>query len=220
MEIKIEASWKEKLQNEFKKDYFNSLIKFLQKEYQYKKIYPLKKDIFKAFKLCPFDKTKIVIIGQDPYHGDNQANGLCFSVNNHITIPPSLANIFKEIKDDLAIPIPTSGNLERWAKQGVLLLNAILTVHANEGGSHQGKGWERFTDMVIKILSENKKNIVFILWGAYAQSKGKIIDKHNHLVLKSVHPSPLAAHKGFWGNNHFSKTNKYLIEKEMKIIEW
>lgn len=220
MDVKIEESWKQRLKAEFEKDYFLRLVDFVKEEYRTRTIYPPGSLIFNAFNLCPFDKVKAVIIGQDPYHGPGQAHGLCFSVRDGVTFPPSLVNIFKEIHDDLGIPVPKSGNLERWARQGVLLLNAILTVRANQAGSHQGKGWEQFTDAVIKILNEEKNNLVFFLWGAYAQNKGAVIDKTRHLVLESVHPSPLSAAKGFFGNRHFSKCNEYLTMHGIEPVKW
>ncbi len=220
MDVKIEASWKEVLKDEFEKSYFKNLIQFVKVEYQTHTIYPPGKEIFNAFDHCPLDKVEVVIIGQDPYHGPGQANGLCFSVADGIRQPPSLQNIFKEIKTDIGTEIPVSGNLERWADQGVLLLNATLTVRDNTPGSHQNKGWEEFTDAVIRTLSEQKNNLVFLLWGAYAQKKGEIVDKNKHLVLQSAHPSPFAAHKGFFGNQHFSKTNAYLVEKGKNPINW
>ena len=220
MEVKIESSWKEVLQSEFDKDYFVQLTEFVRNEYQTKTIFPPAPLIFNAFNTCPFDKVKVVIIGQDPYHGPGQAHGLCFSVNDGVEFPPSLINIFKEIERDLSIPIPLSGNLTRWAEQGVLLINATLTVRAHQAGSHQGKGWEIFTDGVIRILAEKRENLVFILWGNYAQQKGSVINQNRHLVLKSVHPSPLSAYRGFIGCGHFSTANKYLIEKGLKGIKW
>ncbi|MGB4293853.1 MAG: uracil-DNA glycosylase [Bacteroidales bacterium] len=220
MDVKIEESWKQRLKAEFEKDYFLRLVDFVKEEYRTRTIYPPGSLIFNAFNLCPFDKVKAVIIGQDPYHGPGQAHGLCFSVRDGVPFPPSLVNIFKEIHDDLGIPVPKSGNLERWARQGVLLLNAILTVRANQAGSHQGKGWEQFTDAVIKILNEEKNNLVFFLWGAYAQNKGAVIDKTRHLVLESVHPSPLSAAKGFFGNRHFSKCNEYLTMHGIEPVKW
>lgn len=220
MDVKIEASWKQHLQQEFEKDYFKQLIGFVKEEYQHHTVYPPGKEIFNAFDHCPFDKVKVVIIGQDPYHGPKQANGLCFSVADGIRQPPSLQNIFKEIKEDLGIDPPVSGNLERWADQGVLMLNATLTVRAETPGSHQNKGWEEFTDAVIKTLSNEKAGLVFILWGAYAQKKGEIIDDKKHLVLKSAHPSPFAAHKGFFGNKHFSTTNNFLSQNGQETINW
>jgi uracil-DNA glycosylase len=220
MKVKIEESWEKVLQPDFDKPYFKELTDFVRSEYATTTIYPPAPLIFNAFNLCPFDKVKVVIIGQDPYHGPGQAHGLCFSVNDGIQFPPSLQNIFKEIKSDLDIPIPTSGNLTRWAEQGVLLLNATLTVRAHNAGSHQKKGWETFTDSVIRILAEQKENLVFILWGAYAQKKGAFIDKNRHLVLSSAHPSPLSAYNGFFGNHHFSLTNKWLTEHNLKAIDW
>ena len=220
MKVKIEESWEKVLQPDFDKPYFKELTDFVRSEYAATTIYPPASLIFNAFNLCPFDKVKVVIIGQDPYHGPGQAHGLCFSVNDGIQFPPSLQNIFKEIKSDLDIPIPTSGNLTRWAEQGVLLLNATLTVRAHNAGSHQKKGWETFTDSVIRILAEQKENLVFILWGAYAQKKGAFIDKNRHLVLSSAHPSPLSAYNGFFDNHHFSLTNKWLTEHNLKAIDW
>lgn len=220
MEVKIEDSWKKELSHEFEKDYFIKLTEFVRKEYNTTTVYPPGKLIFNAFNLCPFDKVKVVIIGQDPYHGPSQAHGLCFSVNDGIKFPPSLQNIFKEIKSDIGKDIPQSGNLTRWEEQGVLLLNATLTVRAGMAGSHQKKGWEEFTDAAIKILAEEKEHLVFILWGAYAQKKGAFIDKNKHLVLSSAHPSPLSAYNGFFGNKHFSKTNEYLSQHNEKPIDW
>lgn len=220
MDVKIEESWKEVLKDEFEKPYFKILTDFVRKEYQTQTVYPPAKLIFNAFDLCPFDKVKVVIIGQDPYHGPGQAHGLCFSVNDGIDVPPSLVNIYKEIKEDLGIEPPASGNLERWAKQGVLLLNATLTVRARTAGSHQNKGWEEFTDRVIKELSEKRKDVVFMLWGSYAQKKGAIIDTKKHCVLTSVHPSPLSAYRGFLGCKHFSKANEYLKSKGLVEICW
>jgi uracil-DNA glycosylase len=220
MEVKIEASWKELLKDEFEKEYFINLANFVKSEYAKYKVYPPGKDIFNAFDHCKFDDLKVVILGQDPYHGANQANGLCFSVSDGIRKPPSLVNIFKEIKTDIGTEIPESGNLERWAKQGVLLINATLTVRDNQAGSHQNKGWELFTDAVIKNISDKKEGLVFLLWGAYAQRKGAVIDHNRHYVLQSAHPSPLAAHKGFFGNKHFSKTNEYLARIGKEPIQW
>lgn len=221
VDVKIEPSWKELLKDEFEKPYFSELIQFVKNEYKTTKIYPPGKLIFNAFDHCPAEQTKVVILGQDPYHGPGQAHGLCFSVPEGIEQPPSLQNIFKEINNDLGKPIPTSGNLERWAEQGVLLLNATLTVRAHQAGSHQNKGWETFTDAVIKIISEKKENLVFFLWGSYAQRKGAFIDTQRHLVLKSVHPSPLSANRGGWfGNHHFSRTNAYLREQGLEEILW
>ncbi|TAG05605.1 MAG: uracil-DNA glycosylase [Cytophagia bacterium] len=218
MDVKIEASWKEKLINEFEKDYFIKLTDFLKEEYKTKTIYPTGSLIFNAFEKCTFEQVKVVILGQDPYHGTGEANGLCFSVNDGIRIPPSLRNIFKEINDDIGKEIPKSGNLERWANQGVFLLNATLTVVKDTPGSHQKKGWEEFTDAVIKKISDEKEGVVFMLWGKYAHEKGKVIDDKKHLVLKAPHPSPLA--KGFNGTKHFSQANQYLSDKLQKEIEW
>ncbi len=220
MSIKIEESWKVQLQAEFEKPYFRELTDFVRNEYTNRKIYPPAKLIFNAFDSCPFNEVKVVIVGQDPYHQPGQAHGLCFSVNEGVALPPSLINIYKEIENDLGKTAPASGNLERWAKQGVLLLNATLTVQANRAGSHQGKGWEEFTDAVIHQLATNREHLVFILWGAYAQRKGATIDANRHLVLKSPHPSPLSAHRGFFGNKHFSKTNNYLVAHGKDPIDW
>lgn len=220
MEVKIEESWKARLQNEFEKPYFKTLTDFVRNEYSTRTVYPPARFIFNAFDSCPFDKVKVVIVGQDPYHEPGQAHGLCFSVNDGVRIPPSLVNIYKEIHNDLGKPIPRSGNLERWAAQGVLLLNATLTVQAHRAGSHQGKGWEQFTDSVIARLANERQHLVFILWGAYAQRKGENIDTNRHLILKSPHPSPLSAHRGFVGNKHFSKANAYLAAHGEKPIDW
>lgn len=220
MDLNIEPSWKEFLQLEFEKDYFIKLTDFVENEYEAKQIYPPKRLIFNAFEQCPLDKVKVVIIGQDPYHEEGQAHGLCFSVNDGVLFPPSLRNIFKEINRDLGVPAPFSGNLTPWAQQGVLLLNATLTVQAHVAGSHQGRGWETFTDAVIHKLAAEKEHIVFMLWGTYAQKKGDFIDTNRHLVLKSVHPSPLSAYRGFIGNNHFSLANKYLEEEGLDKINW
>ena len=220
MNVQIEESWKAHLQPEFEKDYFCTLTNFVREEYGKCTIYPPGKLIFNAFNLCPFDKVKVVIIGQDPYHGPGQAHGLCFSVNDGVPFPPSLLNIFKEIKSDIGIDAPPTGNLTRWAEQGVLLLNATLTVRAHQAGSHQNKGWEEFTDAVIHRLAEERNHIVYILWGSYAQRKGAFIDSSRNLVLKSAHPSPLSAYRGFFGNGHFSKANDYLIATGQTPIEW
>ncbi len=220
MDVKIDASWKKVLQDEFEKPYFAQLTNFVRDEYKTKKIFPPGNMIFSAFDHCPFDKVKVVIIGQDPYHNDGQAHGLCFSVNTGVDFPPSLINIFKEIERDLGKPTPTSGNLERWAEQGVLLLNATLTVQAHSAGSHQGRGWETFTDAVIRKVAEEKVHVVFMLWGNYAQQKGAVVDGQKHLVLRSVHPSPLSAYRGFIGCGHFSAANNYLIEKGLSPIHW
>ena len=220
MDVKISASWKEKLMQEFDKEYFKHLAGFVKEEYKSHRIFPPGKEIFNAFQHCSFEKVKVVIIGQDPYHGSGQANGLCFSVREDVKIPPSLVNIFKEIESDLNKAIPATGNLERWAEQGVLLLNATLTVRAHTPGSHQNKGWETFTDAVIRIISREKEHVVFMLWGAYAQKKGEVIDRSKHLVLSSAHPSPFSAHRGFFGNRHFSKANAYLKKHGLKEIDW
>jgi uracil-DNA glycosylase len=220
MDVKIAVTWKDRLGDEFEKPYFVQLTDFVKQEYLSATVFPPGKEIFKAFDACDFDNAKVVIIGQDPYHGPGQANGLCFSVRDGVRIPPSLVNIFKEIKQDLGKPIPASGNLERWANQGVLLLNATLTVRSGSPGSHQNKGWESFTDTVIKKISEEKENVVFLLWGAYAQKKGEIIDRGKHYVLMSAHPSPFSADRGFFGNKHFSKANQYLKSKGLKEIDW
>jgi uracil-DNA glycosylase len=220
MDVRIASSWKQRLAPEFEKPYFVQLSEFVKNEYLSETVYPPGKEIFKAFDRCEFDQVKVVIIGQDPYHGPGQANGLCFSVREGMRIPPSLVNIFKEIHADLGKPIPTSGDLERWANQGVLLLNATLTVKAGAPGSHQSKGWESFTDVVIRKISEEKESVVFLLWGAYAQKKGEVIDRKKHLVLMSAHPSPFSADRGFFGNKHFSKTNQYLKSKGLPEIDW
>lgn len=220
MEVKIKDSWKSRLSDEFLKPYFKELVEFIKSEYKSATVYPPGKEIFKAFDACEFDSVKVVIIGQDPYHGPGQANGLCFSVRDGVRMPPSLVNIFKEIENDMDKPIPDSGNLERWAKQGVLLLNATLTVRASTPGSHQNKGWEAFTDAVIRNLSDEREHLVFLLWGAYAQKKGEVIDRSKHLVLMSAHPSPFSADRGFFGCKHFSKANNYLRSKGLTEIDW
>jgi uracil-DNA glycosylase len=220
MDVRIESSWKSRLSPEFEKEYFIRLSEFVKEEYRTKTIFPPGALIFNAFNLCPFDKIKAVIIGQDPYHGPGQAHGLCFSVREGVEFPPSLVNIFKEIETDLGYKPQLSGNLERWAAQGVLLLNATLTVRAHQAGSHQRKGWEEFTDSAIRIINTEKANIVFFLWGAYAQKKGETIDRSRHLVLESVHPSPLSASRGFFGNKHFSRCNDYLMQKGIEPINW
>ena len=221
MNVSIAESWQTRLQPEFDTPYFRQLAEFLRQEYSSQRVFPPGKLIFNAFDTCSFDDTRVVILGQDPYHGEGQANGLAFSVADGITKPPSLVNIFKEIQDDLGKPVPKSGNLERWASQGVMLLNSTLTVRAGQAGSHQGHGWETFTDAVIKLISDEKQNVVFMLWGAYAQKKGSVIDGKKHLVLKSKHPSPMAAQWGGWfGNKHFSQANEYLESNGLKPIEW
>ena len=221
MNVDIDPSWKAVLAEEFEKPYFNSLIEFVKKEYASFTCYPKGKDIFKAFDLCTFNDVKVVILGQDPYHGSGQAHGLCFSVPEGMAVPPSLINIFKEIEADLKKPNPDSGNLERWSKQGVLLLNATLTVRAHQAGSHQGKGWETFTDRVIELVSEKREGVVFMLWGGYAKKKIKKVDASKHLILTSGHPSPLSANRGYWfGNKHFSAANSYLENSGNAKIEW
>ena len=220
MNVKIEDSWKKVLVEEFEKPYFAQLTDFVRNEYATTTIYPPAKLIFNAFDHCPFDKVKVVIIGQDPYHGAGQANGLCFSVNKGIAMPPSLVNIFKEIAADTGKPMPTDGDLTRWSDQGVLLLNATLTVRAGNAGSHQRRGWEEFTDAAIRTLAEKRENIVFILWGSYAQRKGAFIDRNKHLVLTSPHPSPLSAYAGFFGNHHFTLTNDFLVKNGKEPIDW
>lgn len=221
MSVKIESSWKEVLKEEFEKEYFRQLTEFVRNEYSGNTpIYPPARLIFNAFDHCPFDKVKVVILGQDPYHGAGQANGLCFSVNKGIQFPPSLMNIFKEIANDTGAPLPQDGDLTRWSDQGVLLLNATLTVRAAQAGSHQRRGWEEFTDAAIRQLASLRENIVFILWGSYAQKKGAFIDRGKHLVLTSPHPSPLSAYQGFFGNHHFSRANQYLKEHGKAPIIW
>ncbi len=220
MDIKIEPSWKEALVEEFEKPYFKELAGFVRGEYLSAKVFPPPQFIFRAFELCPFDATKVVLLGQDPYHGDGQAHGLCFSVPEHATVPPSLANIYKEIVNDVGGTVSTHGNLEHWARQGVLLLNATLTVRAHAAGSHQGKGWEAFTDAVIKKLSDEKEHLIFLLWGNYAKKKNELIDFEKHLVLEAAHPSPFSAHSGFFGCKHFSQTNNYLKKHGKEPIRW
>lgn len=220
MEVRIEEQWKQVLKNEFEKDYFKKLVNFVKQEYKTKTIYPPASKIFAAFDSTPFNNVKVVILGQDPYHGPNQANGLSFSVNEGIKFPPSLQNIYQELHDDLGKSIPTSGDLSHWAKQGVLMLNATLTVEATKAGSHQKQGWETFTDAVIEKLNQEKENIVFILWGSYAQKKGSKIDREKHFVIESAHPSPLSVYRGFWGSKPFSKTNEFLISKNISPINW
>ncbi|MBM1107221.1 uracil-DNA glycosylase [Aurantibacter crassamenti] len=221
MEQQLHHSWKPHLEAEFEKSYFKELMAFVNAEYTSQTCYPPAQDIFAAFSYCSFDKTKVVILGQDPYHGPNQANGLCFSVKDGIKHPPSLMNIFKEVQNDIGTAYPDSGNLERWASQGVLLLNTILTVRAHEAGSHQKKGWEKFTDAVIKSISDNKEGVVFLLWGGYAKRKIKLIDDSKHHILTSGHPSPLSANRGYWyGNKHFSSSNQILINNGKSTIKW
>ncbi len=221
MKVSIHKSWEKELKSVFEESFFRALVENVKYEYSNNICYPHGKFIFKAFDDCPFDKIKVVIIGQDPYHGIGQANGLCFSVKDKIQHPPSLVNIFKEIEKDLNIPYPISGDLTRWSKQGVLLLNSVLTVKANSAGSHKNIGWQKFTDTVINTVSKKKSNIVFLLWGGYAKEKSKLIDQKKHLILKSVHPSPLSANRGGWfGNKHFSTCNHYLYKKDIKQIDW
>lgn len=221
MEVNIHSSWKPYLISEFQQDYFQKLVSFIKHEYTQGVCYPRGQQIFAAFDYCPFENVKVVIIGQDPYHGVNQANGLCFSVQDGVDHPPSLINIFKELQRDLGIPYPSSGNLERWAKQGVLLLNATLTVRANQAGSHQNQGWETFTDAVIRLVSEQKQQVVFMLWGGYAKKKASLIDASKHYILTSGHPSPLSANRGYWfGNKHFSRANQYLVSVGKGEIQW
>lgn len=220
MNVKIEESWKKRLHGEFSKQYFIDLVTFVRDEYQNQVVFPKGSEIFNAFSHCTFDNCKVVILGQDPYHGPGQAHGLSFSVREGVPFPPSLLNIFKEINKDLDLSIPSNGNLERWAKQGVLLLNATLTVRAHQAGSHQKKGWEEFTDAVIKCIAEEKQDVVFMLWGAYAQKKAAFISDNHHLKLNAPHPSPLSAHRGFLGCGHFSKANQYLREKGLEEIKW
>ncbi len=220
MQLEIADSWKNILQTEFEKSYFKELTCFVASEYKNHQCFPKEKDIFAAFDFCPLDALKVVIIGQDPYHDENQANGLCFSVKDDIKQPPSLKNIFKEISTDLGKEIPESGNLEKWAKQGVLLLNATLTVRAHKAGSHQKKGWESFTDEIIKLISNEKENVVFLLWGKFAESKSVLIDKEKHTIFTAPHPSPLGAWRGWFGSKHFSKTNAFLKEIGESEIDW
>jgi uracil-DNA glycosylase len=220
MGVRIDKTWEPYLKDEFSKTYFKELITFIKSEYKTQTVYPAGNQIFNAFEKCKFDDVKVVILGQDPYHGENQAHGLAFSVQDGVKPPPSLVNIYKELKEDVGKEIPDGGNLEYWTDQGILLLNATLTVRAKSPGSHQNKGWEVFTDQVIKLLSEKKENLVFLLWGNYAQQKGEVIDVNKHYVLKSTHPSPFSARNGFFGCKHFSKTNKFLILNGKEPIEW
>lgn len=220
MKVKIEDSWGKLLSDVFEQDFFTSLVSFVKDEYQTQEVFPPGKEIFNAFNYCPIESVKVVILGQDPYHGFGQAHGLSFSVRPGVPFPPSLLNIFKEIKADIGLDMPPNGDLTRWALQGVFLLNATLTVRANQAGSHQNRGWEKFTDEVIKMISAHRENVVFMLWGAYAQKKAELIDVEKHLVLKAPHPSPLSAHRGFLGCKHFSMANDYLIEKQIDPIKW
>ena len=220
MEVKIAPDWGELLAEEFEKPYFEELIRFVKEEYATHRIYPRGSNIFRAFDKCPLEKLKVVIIGQDPYHGPGQAHGLCFSVADGVPHPPSLQNIFKEVAADIGTPIPTSGNLDRWAEQGVLLLNAVLTVREHEAASHAGRGWEQFTDAVVRRIAERKRGVVYLLWGSYAQRKGAIADPSKNCILKAVHPSPLSAYRGFLGCKHFSQANNYLISTGQTPINW
>lgn len=220
MDVRIASDWKELLKEEFDKPYFNALTEFVREEYSRTTIFPKGGNIFRAFDKCPFDKLKVVIIGQDPYHGEGQANGLCFSVGDGVPFPPSLRNIFQEVASDTGAPIPQSGNLDRWAEQGVLLLNAVLTVRAHEAASHAGKGWEQFTDAVVRAIAQHKEGVVYMLWGSYAQKKGSIADPTRNCILKAVHPSPLSAYRGFLGCRHFSQANTYLQSIGKEPIEW
>lgn len=218
--LRIEESWKPFLESETKQAYFTELASFVKTEYAHAVVYPPPKDIFRAFDMCPFEQVKVVILGQDPYHGKGQANGLSFAVHTGIALPPSLQNIFKEIETDLGVAPKQDGDLSRWAKQGVLLLNATLTVRAGNAGSHQRKGWEQFTDKAIESLSSEREGLVFMLWGNYAKEKGKVIDRKKHLVLEAAHPSPFSAHSGFFGCKHFSKANTYLTQQGLTGIDW
>lgn len=219
-DVRIAEDWKQILENEFHEPYFDALVDFVKGEYATTTVYPSGANIFRAFDKCPFDKLKVVIIGQDPYHGPGQANGLCFSVGRGVQFPPSLQNIFKEVQSDIGTPIPESGELDRWAEQGVLLLNAVLTVRAHEAASHAGRGWERFTDAVVRAIAERKQQVVYMLWGSYAQKKGAIANSTNNLILKAVHPSPLSAYRGFFGCRHFSEANRYLESVGKTPIVW
>ena len=220
MDVKIAADWKAILQPEFNQPYFAELTQFVRNEYATHRVYPRGSNIFHAFDMCPFDKLRVVIIGQDPYHGEGQAHGLCFSVNDGVPFPPSLHNIFKEVCDDTGASMPESGNLDRWAKQGVLMLNAVLTVRAHEPTSHAGKGWERFTDAVVREIAWRKEGIVYMLWGSYAQKKAAVVDSTKNCILRTVHPSPLSAYRGFFGCHHFSKANAYLQSIGKDPIVW
>ena len=220
MEVKIASDWKALLKEEFEKSYFEQLTQFVKEEYASHRIYPRGSNIFRAFDKCPLDRLKVVIIGQDPYHGPNQAHGLCFSVAEGVPHPPSLQNIFKEVASDIGTPIPESGNLDRWAEQGVLLLNAVLTVREHEAASHAGRGWEQFTDAVVRAINAHKEGIVYLLWGSYAQKKGSIADPARNCILKAVHPSPLSVYRGFFGCRHFSRANEYLVAQGKTPIQW
>lgn len=220
MNVRIAEDWKQILAEEFNKPYFEQLTDFVRAEYASGEVFPKGRDIFRAFDKCPFESLKVVIIGQDPYHGVGQANGLCFSVGDGVPFPPSLQNIFKEVNSDTGAPIPNSGNLDRWAEQGVLLLNAVLTVRAHQAASHAGRGWEQFTDAVVRAIATRKQGVVYMLWGSYAQKKGAIADPANNLILKSVHPSPLSSYRGFFGCRHFSRANEYLASIGKQQIVW
>lgn len=220
MDVKISESWKPLLQEEFDKPYFKDLTDFVRKEYMHTRVYPAARNIFRALDKCPFDKLEVVIIGQDPYHGEGQANGLCFSVDDGVPFPPSLQNIFTEVSADTGAPRPASGNLDRWAEQGVLLLNSVLTVRAHQAASHAGMGWERFTDAIVRVIAERKENVVYMLWGNYAQRKASFVDETRNCVLRAVHPSPLSAHRGFLGCKHFSQANAYLQSVGKTPIAW
>ena len=220
MNVKIAEDWKALLADEFEKPYFAELVGFVREEYGSWQIFPRGGNIFRAFDKCPFDKLKVVIIGQDPYHGEGQANGLCFSVNDGVQFPPSLRNIFQEVESDTGAPVPTSGNLDRWAEQGVLLLNSVLTVRAHEAASHAGRGWEQFTDAVVREIAARREGVVYMLWGSYAQRKGAIADPARNCILKAVHPSPLSAYRGFFGCRHFSRANDYLVAHGKEPIVW
>ncbi len=220
MDVRIAEDWKEILQGEFDKPYFEELTRFVRSEYAAGQIFPAGRNIFRAFDKCPFETLKVVVIGQDPYYGVGQANGLCFSVNDGVPFPPSLQNIFQEIRDDVGTPVPSSGNLDRWAEQGVLLLNSVLTVRAHQAASHAGRGWEQFTDAVVRIIAERKQELVYMLWGSYAQRKGQMADPSRNLILKSVHPSPLSVYRGFFGCRHFSQANAYLESVGKTPIVW
>ena len=220
MDVRIAEDWKEILKDEFSKPYFEELVSFVKQEYASGVVFPAGRNIFRAFDKCPFDKLKVVIIGQDPYHGEGQANGLCFSVSEGVPFPPSLKNIFKEVSDDIGVPVPRSGELDRWAEQGVLMLNAVLTVRAHNAASHAGRGWEKFTDAVVKAIAERKQGVVYMLWGSYAQRKGAIANPKQNLILHAVHPSPLSAYRGFFGCKHFSQANNYLVSIGKDPIVW
>ncbi len=220
MDVKIAPDWKTLLEEEFSKPYFEELTRFVKEEYATRRIYPRGSNIFRAFDKCPLEKLKVVIIGQDPYHGPGQAHGLCFSVDEGVPHPPSLQNIFKEVASDIGTPIPSSGNLDRWAEQGVLLLNSVLTVREHEAASHAGKGWEQFTDAVVRKIAQEKQGVVYLLWGSYAQRKGAMVDPQRNCILKAVHPSPLSAYRGFLGCKHFSQANDYLLSTGQTPINW